>query len=73
MFHSLRIENDVEIPMRDELALSANLFRPDADGCFPAIMTLGPYPKDIHFKDSGPRASGPMRLARALRSRTVPA
>ena len=51
MFHSLRIETDVPIPMRDGLALSANVFRPDAEERFPAIITLGPYPKDIHFKD----------------------
>jgi predicted acyl esterase len=51
MFHALAIENDVEIPMRDGLTLSANVFRPDAEGRYPAIMTLGPYPKDIHFED----------------------
>jgi predicted acyl esterase len=51
VFHGLQIENDVEIPMRDGLALRANVFRPDADGRYPAIITLGPYPKDIHFKD----------------------
>ena len=51
MFHSLCIEPDIEIPMRDGASLCANLFRPDGDGRFPAIMTLGPYPKDIHFKD----------------------
>jgi predicted acyl esterase len=51
MFHPLRVENDVHIPMRDGGELSANVFRPDAEGRFPVIMTLGPYPKDIHFKD----------------------
>ena len=51
MFHALRIERDVEIPTRDGSVLSANVFRPDADGRYPVIMTLGPYPKDIHFKD----------------------
>jgi predicted acyl esterase len=51
VFHALRIERDVEIPTRDGSVLVANVFRPDADGRFPAIMTLGPYPKDIHFKD----------------------
>ncbi|MDD9935210.1 MAG: CocE/NonD family hydrolase [Myxococcales bacterium] len=47
----MRIESDVEIPMRDGLALRANVFRPPDDGRYPAIMTLGPYPKDIHFAD----------------------
>jgi predicted acyl esterase len=51
MFHPLHIERDVEIPTRDGSVLVANVFRPAADGRYPAIMTLGPYPKDIHFKD----------------------
>lgn len=51
MFHPLLIENDVAIPMRDGVELSANVFRPQAEGRFPVIITLGPYPKDIHFKD----------------------
>ncbi len=51
MFHRLLIEKDVPIAMRDGTALSANVFRPDADGRYPAIITLGPYPKDIHFAD----------------------
>jgi predicted acyl esterase len=51
MFHQLRIERDVEITTRDGSALVANVFRPDADVLCPVIMTLGPYPKDIHFKD----------------------
>ncbi len=51
MFHALRIKTDVQIPMRDGVALCANVFRPQADGRHPAIITLGPYPKDIHFKD----------------------
>jgi predicted acyl esterase len=51
VFHALRIEKDVEIPLRDGGTLRANVFRPDADGTYPAIITLGPYPKDIHFAD----------------------
>jgi predicted acyl esterase len=47
----LRVENDVEIPMRDGIALRANVFRPADDCRYPAILTLGPYPKDIHFSD----------------------
>jgi predicted acyl esterase len=47
----LQVEIDVEIPMRDGAALRANVFRPEDDGRYPAIMTLGPYPKDIHFSD----------------------
>jgi len=37
--------------MRDGVALKANIFRPRDAGRYPAVMTLGPYPKDIHFAD----------------------
>ena len=47
----LREEIDIEIPMRDGVALRANVFRPEDGGRYPVIMTLGPYPKDIHFAD----------------------
>jgi predicted acyl esterase len=51
VFHPLKVELDVDIATRDGSTLVANVFRPDAEGRYPAIMTLGPYPKDIHFKD----------------------
>ncbi|MDD9944146.1 MAG: CocE/NonD family hydrolase [Myxococcales bacterium] len=51
MSSDLKLETDVEIPMRDGLSLRANVFRPVGEGRYPAIMTLGPYPKDIHFAD----------------------
>ena len=42
LFHRLRSENDLEISTRDGSVLVANVFRPDADGRYPAIITLGP-------------------------------
>ena len=56
MYYQLRIEKDVSIPVRDGSSLMADVFRPDGLGQFPVIMTLGPYPKDIHFKDWVPPA-----------------
>ena len=41
MAAGLLSEIDVEIPMRDGIALRANVFRPEDDGRYPAIMTLG--------------------------------
>ncbi len=51
MYHELCIENDVPIEIRDGSTLCANVFRPAGEGTFPVILTLGPYPKDIHFRD----------------------
>jgi hypothetical protein len=56
----MKVEKDVDVPMRDALRLKCDVFRPDAEGRFPVIMTLGPYPKDVHV-DYGPlvEESGP--------------
>jgi uncharacterized protein len=40
------VERDIAIPMRDGVRLSANLFRPGADGPWAVIMTVTPYGKD---------------------------
>ncbi|MFL6797025.1 MAG: CocE/NonD family hydrolase [Xanthobacteraceae bacterium] len=44
--HAILTEKDVEVPMRGGARLRADVFRPDADGRFPAILNLGPYQKD---------------------------
>lgn len=51
MYYQLIVEKDVSVKVRDGATLCADVFRPNDRGHFPAIMTLGPYPKDIHFKD----------------------
>jgi uncharacterized protein len=50
------LEKDVAVPMRDGAALRANVFRPDASGKFPVLMTLGPYGKDVHISQFMPEA-----------------
>jgi uncharacterized protein len=47
----VRIDWDVPIPMDDGLVLRADVFRPDADGRYPVIMTHGPYAKWLAFQD----------------------
>ena len=44
--YKMLVEKDVDVPMRDGARLKADVFRPDADGKFPAILNLGPYQKD---------------------------
>ena len=56
VFHAMLVEKDVPVETEDGTVLSANVFRPDATGRFPVIMTMGPYPKDIHFSDWSPEA-----------------
>jgi putative CocE/NonD family hydrolase len=54
--HALVIENDVPIALRDGAAIYANVFRPAGDARVPVIITLGPYPKDVPFREWNPAA-----------------
>jgi predicted acyl esterase len=44
--HDLRIDKDVEIPLRDGVRLKADVFRPKGAGRFPALVNIGAYQKD---------------------------
>jgi hypothetical protein len=50
-YFGMKVERDVRVPLRDGSHLAADVFRPDGAGRFPAVITLGPYSKDIHFRD----------------------
>ncbi len=39
----VRMEHNVRIPMRDGVELSADIYRPDAEGRFPTILVRTPY------------------------------
>ncbi len=43
---SMIIENDVRVTTRAGFDVSANVYRPDRDGRYPAIISMGPYGKD---------------------------
>ncbi len=43
--HRVITETNVKIPMRDGVRLSANIFRPDSPGEFPALLMRTPYGK----------------------------
>jgi len=44
--HKLKVEKDVDIPMRDGAVLKADVFRPDGEGQFPVLINMGIYQKD---------------------------
>ena len=48
---NMRIEWDVPITMDDGLVLRADVFRPVAEGKYPAIMSYGPYGKGLAFQE----------------------
>lgn len=45
--YGIRVEKDVCIPMRDGVRLAADIFRPDAQGRFPALLAYGQYGKEL--------------------------
>ena len=52
----MRIDWDVPIRMDDGLDLRADVFRPDDDGCYPVLLTYGPYAKGLSFQEGYPSA-----------------
>src|SRR5947208_5431773 len=52
----MRIDWDAPIPMDDGLTLRADVFRPDAGGRYPVILSYGPYAKGLAFQDGYPSA-----------------
>jgi predicted acyl esterase len=51
VYHDLKLEKDARVPLSHGSYLVADVFRPTGAGRFPIVMTLGPYSKDIHFRD----------------------
>jgi uncharacterized protein len=54
----MAIERSVRVPLRDGGALSADVFRPLGPARYPVILSVGPYPKSIPFKDWSPADHG---------------
>ncbi len=48
---NMRIDWDVPIIMDDGLVLRADVFRPVAEGKYPALVSYGPYGKGLAFQD----------------------
>ncbi|MCB6608643.1 CocE/NonD family hydrolase [[Clostridium] symbiosum] len=47
----MRIDWDVPVVMPDGVTLRADVFRPNDGGRYPALLTYGPYGKNLHMKD----------------------
>src|SRR6266576_3371919 len=48
--HSLVVENDVAVPMRDGVSLRADIVRPRGSGPFPVLVYRTPYGKEFALK-----------------------
>jgi uncharacterized protein len=47
----VKIDRDVAIPMEDGIDLRADVYRPDGEARVPAILTMGPYGKGLHYSE----------------------
>ncbi|MEA3193204.1 MAG: uncharacterized protein QOD26_1537 [Betaproteobacteria bacterium] len=52
----MRIDWDIPIKVDDGLVLRADVFRPEAEGRYPVILTYGPYAKGLAFQEGYPSA-----------------
>jgi uncharacterized protein len=53
---AMKIDRDVPIAVDDGLVLRADVFRPEAEGRTPVIVSYGPYAKGLAFQDGYPSA-----------------
>ncbi|MFC1861339.1 CocE/NonD family hydrolase [Chloroflexota bacterium] len=47
--YRMKIEKNVMVTMRDGIKIACDIYRPDADGVFPALLGMGPYGKDVQM------------------------
>ncbi len=52
----MRVDWDAAIRVDDALVLRADVFRPEAEGRHPVILSYGPYAKGLGFQDGYPSA-----------------
>jgi len=45
--YKIQTENDVYVKMRDGVGVAIDVYRPDAEGKFPALLAMCPYSKDV--------------------------
>ena len=45
--YKIKTEKDVYVKMRDGVKLACDIYRPDAEGKFPALFGMSPYSKDV--------------------------
>ena len=46
----IKVDENIYVTMRDGIRLAVDVFRPEADGRYPALLSLSPYNKDIQRK-----------------------
>jgi predicted acyl esterase len=58
MVYRVKKEHNVFVTMRDGVQLVANIYRPDAEGKFPALLSMSPYGKELQELPLAPQPLG---------------
>lgn len=56
--YGVMVERDVYVPMRDGVRLAVDIYRPDAQGKFPALLAQSPYGKEVQELPIPPQRQG---------------
>jgi predicted acyl esterase len=46
IYNKMKVEKNIYVKMRDGIKLACDIYRPDGDGKFPALLAMSPYGKD---------------------------
>ena len=52
--YRVQVERDVMVEVRDGIHIAVDIFRPDAPGQFPSLLSASPYNKDLAYLPSVP-------------------
>lgn len=55
--YKMKPERDIYVKMRDGIKSAVDIYRPDAEGKFPALLSMSPYSKDVQMLEL-PRGYG---------------
>lgn len=56
--HAIHVSKDVFVPMRDGVRLAVDIYAPDSEGRFPALLAQSPYGKEIQNLPIPPQLQG---------------
>ena len=59
--YRVKTEKDIFVTMRDGVRLASDVYRPDAEGRFPALFSMSPYGKDVQKLKSPVGPLNPVR------------
>ncbi|MFC1869379.1 CocE/NonD family hydrolase [Thermodesulfobacteriota bacterium] len=49
--YKMKVDRDVYVKMRDGIRLAVDIYRPDTEGRFPALLGMSPYSKDVQAQN----------------------